>query len=272
MKNKINVLFLMLVLLGAGVSVQAKLYTPEFERNFYNQLDRHDMAIVHFNPFVEDEGSADLDRMKDAFFSLSKSDRYRDSDVGFIGVNLQKLPQLAQDYGIETSDGALLEEDSVPAAKKQKIDDKAEDVTKIASNVVSESTLILFKDGKPLKEGGKIVKRTGILTEGEIRNFIEHYFGEYIDRIIKEKRDAYTERERVRVVTQPTTVRRVYRYPTTSYYSSDYYPGYYSRPYWGGYYGRPWGGGYWGGPGVGIGFGFGGGRRGGFRGGFGFGW
>jgi hypothetical protein len=253
MKNIISLL--LFTSLGlATISVNAKLYTPDFERNFFNQIKRHNLVVVHFNPYPEDEeNEPGLDRMKDGFFALSRRDRYKDADVGFIGVNLEKLPELAIDYDIEVPKVEGSQEN------KKTVSDEGANEEKPVIKPSQQATLMLFKDGKPFRVGDKIVKRTGFMTRTEMEDFIEANFGRFIDKILNEKKESDRQREQVRVV-QPVT-RTVYRYPVRTYYS-DYYDG---------YYGRPWRYGY--GPRFGIGFGFGG-RRGFGRGfgGFGFGW
>ncbi len=302
--------FLLLLLVGAlvsGTTVHAKFYAPDFERSFQNQLKRHDLTVVHFNPFPEDEeDEPELDQMKEAFVDLSKSDRYKDADVAFIGVNLHKLPDLADDFDIEVPDWAAIEEAEAAAEEAGAEQEEAEesgappadqdaedqdgqedDEDDIEITKEQESTIILFKEGKPFKEKGKIVKRTGFMTERQIKDFIEVHFGSIIDNLLSSKETEEREREKVREA-RPATKRTVYRYPAgqkpgTRRYRVGYTPQrtyvrrVYRRPSYG-YYGRPWGGYGWGGyggygwgrPGFGIGFGFG--RRGFRRGSFGFGW
>jgi len=276
MNSMIKKIFLVL-LAGAlfdGFAIQAKLYTPNFEKSFQNQIKRHDLAVVHFNPFATDEeDEPELDDMKEGFAELSQDKRYKNADIAFIGVNLNNIPDLALDYDIEVPDWAAIEA-AEDAAEANGTEPDEIDITQD-----QESTLMLFKEGKPFTIKGKVVKHTGFMTEEEMEDFIEAYFGDFIDSILVQKRADTQQRAQVRQA-RPAAQRVSTRYavgqqPATRVYRTRVYRrpyGYYGRPYFG-YWGRPWGG-YrrWGyGPRFGLGFGFGRGyRRGGF--GFGFGW
>ncbi len=245
--NKLFPLLVVLVLFGS-VRIQAKLYDPDFERSFYKQIARHDLVVVHFNPYPEGADEPQLERMLDAFVNLSKRDRYRDADVAFIEVNLEKIPDLGDDYDIDVPDWQAIEE----AAEEAVQQDAAEPEGDLEIEKSQQSTVMLFKEGKPLKEKGKVIKRAGFMTKSEMEDFIEVYFASLIDNIIAGKKQEERAREQVRViktkpvvVTQPVVTRRVYTY------DDDYY--YPRRRFFG--------------PRFGIGFGFG--RRG--FGGIGFG-
>ncbi|MEX0940713.1 MAG: hypothetical protein WDZ41_05105 [Candidatus Babeliales bacterium] len=236
------------------------------------------MAIVHFNPYPEDDVSIEeLNQMKDAFFALSQEGRYKKADIAFIGVNLQKIPDLADDLANDFKMTTMSDFEATEEVKGELEESE-------------EPTIVLFKDGKPLKKDGEIVKRIGYLSETEIAALLDNDFGSYINATTQRNRDLKFQRRRIRTLRpQRAVTRRVYRtsyspasesytyYPRyrSSYYARPYYGSY--RPYYGGYYGGygyPYSGGYYGrrwGRGSGLGFGIGfGGRRGGF--GIGFGW
>jgi hypothetical protein len=136
----------------------------------------------------------------------------------FIGIDLRAVPDLADDYDIKDL-----------------------------------STIILFKDGKPFKRRGEVVKKTEMMTQDELEDWIDDYFAEFKSSV------ATQQSTRVVRYTQPVYTTRYVEHPYRRYY----------RPAWRGYYGYPYS--YGRGYGWGSGFGFRmGGRRGGF--GFGLGW
>lgn len=237
------------------VGLLAKLYVSDSDEQFFKQIARHNLAIVHFNTYPTDEQDIpELNRMKDAFFSLSKSDRYKQADLAFFGVNVVTVPELAHDYNIDVPDWDSLE-DNPDAIKDLKPEQQA--------------VVMLFKDGKPVEQDGKAVKRVGFMTKSELKDFIENYFGSALDARLEVVKAARQERIQARPATVvqrvpvATTQRVYYDYDDDYYYRPSYR---YYRPYYrGGYY--PYR--RWYGPGFGVGFGFGG-RRGGF--GIGFGW
>ena len=120
MKSRFLSLFTLLVAFGCVQKSEAKFYVPQSDEQFYREVSRHEMAVVHFNPYdEEEEDEANLDRMKDAFFSLANSNRYKNADVAFIGVNLQNIPDLAEDFGIDVPDFEQLEEDDEDVPKEE---------------------------------------------------------------------------------------------------------------------------------------------------------
>lgn len=212
-------------------SLQATFFAPKTEDEFYNILDKHELAIVHFNPHdqvesdnnVADEDLAGADnkkvaidpeleekveRLKDSFVSVGNKDRYVKARVAFIGVNTNKLPYLAQDFGVSPDEIA---------------------------------TFILFKGGRVYKKQGKHIKRVGYLNKSELKDFVERYFGPFIDDILRKQKQQQQAR---------ATTRYVYTQPNSYYVDDayDYYPSYYDYGY------SPY---YWG-PGFGLGFGLGG--------------
>lgn len=194
---------------------EAKFYVPQFKDDFYTYIDRHKLAVVHFTTVAEDEHNKELDEMKEAFLSLSKRDRYKKAgaDLAFIGVNLNTIPALAEDFDISPEE---------------------------------KSVVILFKDGKEFKKA----RKTGFLTRTALKDLIETNFGSFIDSIINKKDQEERERDGHRIqTTYPQTERVVTRRVYTEYPS--YY--YYRRPRvsFGIGYGRPWGWGGWGGGGWG---------------------
>ena len=206
----------------------ARVVAPKFEQDFKDLIAKSKLAVVHFvNYDLLPEGEkqrAETDALHEQLDDLKEdfSDVSRDDDltgVLFVGVDLRAVPDLVDDYDIKDL-----------------------------------STIILFKDGKPFKRRGVVVKRTGMMTQDELEDWIEDYFEDF----------------KPAVATQQATQVVRYAQPvyTTSYYSRPYRR--YYRPAWRGYYGYPYGYGRRG-FGWGSGFGFGiGGRRGGI--GFGFGW
>jgi hypothetical protein len=248
-----------ILLLSLGFSIQAKLYTPDLERTFQNQIKRHNLAVVHFNPFPENEEyEPGLNEMKKAFINLSRDSRYVNADVAFIGVNLQKLPELAHDYNIAMPDWSAIEKEAKTEGEEKALEHLTKD---------QKSTVILFKDGEPFKDNGNIAQKTGFMTETQLEDFIESHFSNSINEIIAKNKEAQRQREQMR---QAQPAKNVYRYRVESqpvtrtyqvryaqpYYDYDYYDGgpYFGyTPWWGG----PWS---WGGPGFGFsgpGFSFG---------------
>lgn len=89
-----------------------------------------------------------------AFDSVGKMNRYKDSSVAFLRVDLDKneLVTVAKQYGVDT----------LP-------------------------TYMLFIDGRPLKtQQGAVVQRTGFLEKDDIINLIERHYGRDINSILKE--------------------------------------------------------------------------------------
>lgn len=298
-------LSLLIMIMGMSSVMLAKFYVPEDDDKFYKYIARHRLAIVHFNPYPAQYEDKKIERMKDAFFFLSKKDRYKDADLAFVGVNLQQIPELADDFNIDVPPMKLFvlgemdeqdEELSVKerirkavrqagngeAAGNQKDEGKAasakEKIEKLSEEEFQEKlqkavVVMLFKDGQVVRTDGKIAKRVGFLTSDEIAGFIERHFGNEIDAAVarKEAQERQREQARVQAQQQAQQVQKTYYVyePSRSYYSG-YYPGYYNRWGYRPYY-RRWGGwrgwGGWGGWGSGYW-----GRRGGFGLGFGFGW
>jgi len=265
---KLNkLLILALVSLIGSVSVQAKFYEPAFERSFDKQIKRHDLAVVHFNPYPKSFDEPALDRMIAAFKSLAKRDRYRDADVAFIEVNLEAMPDLADDYDIAVPDWQSIEESAEEALQQDAAQPEDFNIEKS-----QQSTIMLFKEGKPFKEKGKVINRVGFMTKSEIEDFIAVYFASFIDSIIAEQKQEERELEQSRaqreaqlratqkpiIVKQPVVTQPVVTQPvvTRRVYVDDYYPR--RRRYWRG-------------PGVGIDFGWGRGGIGWGRGGIGWG-
>jgi hypothetical protein len=304
MKN-IKTIIVSFVVFFATISLQAKLYVSQSDEQFYREVARHNLAVVHFNPYPVDSREFKLGRMKDAYVTLASSDRFKDADVAFIGVNLHVVPELVYDFDLELAPIVNGEQDMAHAPRYTDAEASAlgmsadeekgvvengsvrgeersvsnhrketEKKTDVAMKHISEmkpeeqAVVMLFKDGKPLIEDGKKVMRTGFMTKIELQDFINKYFGSAIDQRLAQKKEEERERLQVRYVQKPKRqlVERVYY---TDSYDRDYYyePDYYYYPTYRrtGYYGYPYG--YW--PAFGMGFGFGG-RRGGFS--FGFGW
>lgn len=200
----------------------AGVVAPKFEKDFNDLISKSKLAVVHFVDYdllpVDKEHAAEvhdlmeqLDDLKKDFSDISHDDDF--AGIVFVGVDLKSLPHMVDEYDIK-------------------------DV----------STFMLFKDGRPFKQRREVVKRTGMMTQDELEDWIDDHFEDF-----KPSVRAQQPTQQVIRYAQPTY--------TTRYYSRPYYGGY--RPYWRrGYYGRPYG--------YGSGFGFGiGGRRGGF--GFGIG-
>jgi hypothetical protein len=226
MKNKLLKIIIPIAL-GICSTALPRFFAPTTVAAFDKILTNFDLAVIHFNPFgigdVPEDEEEVVEDMKQDFLELSQENRYR--NVAFIGVNTARLPALAQRYNID------------PAAK---------------------ATVVLYKDGNEYKEAKR---KTGYLTKGQMRAYVEKYFGDIIDKLA-------TRYPSERIVTrtyQPTTYR--YSYPVYDYDYDDsytyYYPRYRYRPYfWGGYpYYGGWGPGFGfnvgaGNYGFGIGFGF----------------
>jgi hypothetical protein len=249
---------IILILSLVGTALQAKLYTPDLERSFLNQIKRHSLVVVHFNPFPENEEyEPGLNEMKRAFINLSRDSRYKNADVAFIGINLQKLPELAHEYNIAVPDWSAIK-------KEAKTEGEEKALKQITGD--QESTILLFKDGEPFKDKGQIAQKTGFMTETQLEDFIESHFSNFINEIIAKNKEAQRQREQMRQA-HPKTV---YRYPVGSQPGTRTYRVRYARPYYdydyydsGPYFGyTPWWGGpwSWGGPGFGFsgpGFSFG---------------
>lgn len=240
MKYKVSFKSLLIICGLISSTLSAKFYAPSTLKEFNDILARADLAVIHFNPYglgdvpVSDEDT--LEEMKQDFIELAQEKRYLMANVAFIGVNTARIPVLAKEYNIN------------PEAK---------------------ATLVLFKDGNEYKEAKR---KVGYLTKGQMRAFVEKYFGDIIDKLIVRR-----PQPQQRVVTRysaPTS----YSYPI-NYYDNDYYPrvvtrynapisysypvDYYDYDYYNPRerYAYPsYGYGYpgWGGWGPGIGFGIGG--------------
>lgn len=283
----------MVCILGIVPVVHAKLYVAKSMDKFFVYINtRHKVGIAHFNPFSPEEETPELELMKEAFVELSKEQRYKEADMSFVGVNLQELPELADLYNIPlpTMEAGASEVQADEDDAKESANVTKEEKVTVVSDMKDlpesdQSTLILFKNGKPLKSKGEIVKLEGIASKRQMRDFIEDNIGSFIDTLLLERQQEQLQQQQQLLEARQQQLARqqqqaqqqtvVYQRPQRTTYV--YYPGrtyrppYYRRPYWGrGYgYGRPYYRRRWWGPGFGIGFGFGG-RRG--WGGFGFGW
>lgn len=278
--------FLFVLVCVGQFQVKADFLVAQNDKEFYRYLERYTLAIVHFNPFIEELNIKPIQKVKEAFTRLGLKERYEEADVAFIGVNLHRIPELATDFDLKLS---YL---GTSANKPNDIGDDAlvlDAIEKELNGLKDEEkgVFILFKDGKPLKEQGEVVKRVGFIEKSEIKDFVENYFGKQIDETLKKLTEQNQLRKRVRIAQpQPKTVTRyiTYEQPTAEYEyypANDYevsYPNYYYSPYpryshryRRGYY--PWNS-YYRSPGFGFGVGFGRRWGGSFSNGFGigFGW
>jgi thiol-disulfide isomerase/thioredoxin len=239
MKYNYGLLFVIVVIVQTSF---ADVQTPRSEQAFKDVLAQSKLSVVHFVdydalPIGKEhaiEAHALTEQIKDLqedFDEVSYNDDF--SNVQFIGVGVQAIPSLRDEY-----------------------------------NIKDLSTIILFKDGQPLKRYGEVIKRAGIVSQELLEDWIETYFGDYITKLRVYARNEKPQSRVVNYTYDPYELHYYYRpFDTTTWYRS-----YWERPYYRTYRGRLY---YWRhngyGHGASTGEGIGiGGHRGGV--GYGFGW
>lgn len=219
----------------------AHVETPDFEKEFNDLISKSNLAVVHFVNYdvipVGKEHATEaralteqINDLKEDFADVSDDNEF--VDVAFIAVDLRAIPDLADDYGIKDL-----------------------------------STIILFKDGKPFKRAGEVVKRTGIMSQEDLEYWILQYFEDFITKLRVYARNKRPIHKMTNYTYNPYELHYYYR----PFSSTNWYRSYWQRPYYQKYRGRPY---YWRHNGYGHGMASEGigmyGHRGGI--GYGFGW
>jgi hypothetical protein len=208
--NKTIFLTVLTMLLFGVPCMDAKITTPSRSLRAQEDIAKNELAIVLFYQFTK--GDRHNRQLREQVESLKKDFRAASrsfSEVAFIVIDVDKdeLDYVANRYGISKF-----------------------------------PTFVLFKNGAPLKENGRMVARTGFLNYSSILDLVQNNFDKDIQRILDRKEDLARDRARRRQIAALNSA-------------------YWGYPYWGyGYgYGYPYGGWGWGGyyrPGFGIGFGW----------------
>ena len=203
------------LLFVALVSIQtsfAEIETPYFEQDFKDLITKSKLAVVHFTDYdvlpVGEEHAAEahtltkqLKDLQEDFDEVSYNQDF--SNVRFIGVGVQAIPGLKDEYDIKDL-----------------------------------STIVLFKDGKPFKRYGEIIKHKGIISQEVLEDWIETYFGDFIIKQRVYARNKKPQHRMVNYTYDPYELHYYYR----PFNSVNWYRSYWQRPYYRTYRGRPY---YW---------------------------
>lgn len=232
--KRLNIFIGLLVL---STQLGAKIYTPDSTAAFFDVINQHPYAVVHFINYaqVNDDKLKEqaLTSMKTEFAQSSNESQHVLANIAFIGINSKVAPNVLSE--VESRNGL-------------KKDDNSKEF----------SVVFLYNDGKPVVDStGYLATLTDAFDQGDLGVFVQKYLGDYIGYQVQQAQ-AYQ-------ASQPTTVTRYVEQPvyysTPTYYSDDYY---YRRPRigfglglgWGGYGWGGWRRRGWGGPGFGFGIGF----------------
>ena len=156
--------------LGLLIDLSARHSTAYSEDRFFDLLRKYELSVVLFyyqdyqSKKNKDEKKDIADLLKD-FKSASKIRSFKKADILFMPVNLarEKVENLANQYGIS----------------KKKI------IVKEESLMIHRPTIMLFKDGKPFNN----IRITGDLSKSRIKKYVNQYFREFIDEILKQKEE-----------------------------------------------------------------------------------
>lgn len=214
-----NNYFKLLIISLLGVSVlQARVINIKTEERFMSVIKNNPLAVVYFydvdtNEYLKrGKRYETINNNYKVLNSIAANNRYKQARIAFYGVNVGK--EIAQ------------------RLKKR-------------YNLTAKDTFALFRNGKMYSDDFLV----GEVSRWDLEDFIEDYFGNFID--------AKTIKKPARKTRQYTTT--TYRRPVsyTYYDTPNYYYPYnsYYYPYNSYYYGYPY---YYGRPSVGFGFSFGG--------------
>lgn len=191
-------------------SLNAKIHMVNSYERFNRLINEKQICVAYFYRYVrscsDKQAKKDHKDQLEVFKATSCVQEYKDGDVTFLVVNtsLPKLSQLECDYDIPIT-----------------------------------PTFVLFKDGQPYEENGKIASLEGCATKADLMALIDDHVENDIKRIIQVKEEI-----RCRNLQESLWWYNYYGYPWYGYCRPCGW-----GPYWGaGYYGcspcaYPWYGG-----------------------------